>query len=228
MVGLNFNGHKEHIGMFMKTALTSGPASAQFCPDRAIQTDRVGADFTGSSGEAERWPAQPLEQWRDTYATLHMWTQIVGKIRLALTPLINHWWNVPLYVNGRGLTTSLIPYRDRPFELWFDLPDQQLVFETSDGLRKSLSLKSVSVADFYPEVMQMLRSSGIEVNIWRMPVEIPDAIPFDEDNVHAACDPEAAQRFWRILLSVHCAFEELRSRSSANAALSISSGAALI
>jgi hypothetical protein len=157
------------------------------------------------------WPALPLEQWKDTYATLHMWTQIVGKIRLALTPLLNHWWNVPLYVTARGLTTSTIPYRDRPFEMWFDFLDHQLVLQTCDGSRKLLPLHSMAVADFYQKVMAMLRSSGIEVKIWRMPVEVPDPIPFDEDRVHASYDPEAAQRFWKILLYVQCVFEEFRS-----------------
>jgi hypothetical protein len=165
-----------------------------------------------STDQSTEWPALPLEQWEDTRATLHMWTQVVGKVRLALTPLINQWWNVPLYVNGRGLTTSLIPYRDRPFELWFDFLDQQLVLQTTDGLRKSLPLKPMSVADFYRETMRMLRSSGIEVSIWHMPVEVPDPIPFDEDQVHAAYDPEAAQRFWKILLKVQCVFEEFRSK----------------
>jgi hypothetical protein len=141
-----------------------------------------------------------------------MWTQIVGKTRLALTPLLNHWWNVPLYVTARGLTTSTIPYRDRPFELWFDFLDHQLVLQTCDGSRKLLPLNSMAVADFYQKVMAMLRSSGIEVKIWRMPVEVPDPIPFDEDRVHASYDPEAAQRFWKVLLYVQCVFEEFRSR----------------
>jgi Family of unknown function (DUF5996) len=158
------------------------------------------------------WPTLPLKQWKDTYATLHMWTQIVGKVRLALTPLLNHWWNVPLYVTPRGLTTSTIPYRDRPFELRFDFLDHQLVLQTSEGSPKFLPLGSMAVADFYQKVMAMLRSSGIEVKIWRMPVEVPDPIPFDEDRVHATYDPEAAQRFWKILLNVQCVFEEFRSR----------------
>lgn len=169
--------------------------------------------MTSIVGQDERaWPALPLEQWKDTCATLHMWTQIVGKIRLALTPLINHWWNVPLYVNAHGLTTSAIPCGNRPFELWFDFLDHQLVLQMSDGSRKSLPLKRMSVADFYREVMSMLRSSGIEVRIWRMPIEIPDPIPFDQDRVHASYDPEAAQRFWKILLNVQCIFDEFRSR----------------
>jgi Family of unknown function (DUF5996) len=160
----------------------------------------------------DAWPPLPLEEWKDTYDTLHMWTQIVGKIRLALTPLINHWWNVPLYVNTRGLTTSAIPYGHTPFELWFDFLDHQLVLQTCEGSHKVLPLSPMSVADFYQKIMGMLRSSGIEVKIWHMPVEVPDPIPFDEDRKHASYDPEAVQRFWRILLSVQCVFEEFRSR----------------
>lgn len=161
---------------------------------------------------ADAWPALPLDEWKDTYATLHMWTQIIGKIRLALSPLQNHWWNVPLYVNARGLTTSPIPYRNAPFELWFDFIEHQLVLQASDGSRQTLPLVARSVADFYREVMRMLQSAGIEVKIWRMPVEVPDPIPFDEDRVHASYDPEAVLRFWRILLSIQCVFEEFRSR----------------
>src|SRR5262249_20841319 len=101
-----------------------------------------------ASGEPG-WPALPLEQWKDTRATLHMWTQIVGKIRLALTPLVNHWWNVPLYVNARGLTTSAIPYGNRPFELWFDFIDHQLVLQTCDGGRRAIPLAAMSGGDFF-------------------------------------------------------------------------------
>jgi len=157
------------------------------------------------------WPALPLAQWSDTRSTLHMWTQIVGKIRLALTPLQNHWWNVPLYLSARGLTTSPIPYANTAFELWFDFVDHQLVLEVSDGSRKSIPLRARPVADFYGEVMRMVHSSGIDVKIWRMPVEIPDPIPFDEDRVHASYDPDAAARFWRILLSIQSVFDEFRS-----------------
>jgi hypothetical protein len=141
-----------------------------------------------------------------------MWTQIVGKIRLALTPLVNHWWNVPLYVNARGLTTSPIPYGSISFELCFDFIDHRLVLQKSDGARSSLPLTSMSVADFYQEVISMLRAQGIDVKIWRMPCEVPNPIPFDEDRVHASYDPEAAHRFWRVLLAVQPVFEEFRSR----------------
>ena len=158
------------------------------------------------------WPALPLESWRDTYATLHMWTQIVGKIRLRLTPLVNHWWNVPLYVTARGLTTSCIPYGERSFELRFDFIHHQLVLETSDASVKTLPLGPRTVADFYRECFDMLRSADIDVKIWPMPVEIPEPIRFDQDRQHSSYDPEAAARFWRILLSSHAVFEQFRAR----------------
>ncbi len=165
-----------------------------------------------ASDNSVLWPALSLDSWKDTYATLHMWTQIVGKVRMALTPLVNHWWNVPLYVNARGLTTSSIPYRATPFEIWFDFLDHQLVLQLCDGSRKALPLVPRSVADFYREFLDMLRSSGIEVKIWHMPVEVPDPIPFDQDRVHASYDPDAVRRFWRILLSVQCVFDEFRAQ----------------
>jgi hypothetical protein len=154
----------------------------------------------------------PLDSWKDTYATLHMWTQMVGKVRLRLTPLTNHWWNVPLYVSARGLTTTRIPYGDRAFELWFDFIRHQLVLETSDGVGKALPLAPQSVADFYQKFVEMLRSAGIEVEIWRMPVEIPNPIPFDQDRVHASYDPAAVEKFWHILLSVDAVFNQFRAR----------------
>ncbi len=158
------------------------------------------------------WPALPLSSWNDTRATLHMWTQMVGKVRLALTPKVNHWWNVPLYVTSRGLTTSQMPYGDRALELWFDFIDHQLVLQASDGLRKTLPLAPRPVADFYLQFMDMLRSAGFDVKIWKMPVEIPDPIPFDQDRTHASYDPESARKFWRILLSVQQVLDEFRSR----------------
>jgi hypothetical protein len=161
--------------------------------------------------QPECWPGLPLDSWKDTYATLHMWTQMVGKVRLALTPLVNHWWNVPLYVTARGLTTSRIAYGQKAFELWFDFRRHQLVLETSDGILKTLPLSARSVADFYQEFMATLRSAGIEVKIRRMPVEIPDPIPFDQDRVHASYDPKSVEKFWRILLSVDSVFNQFRS-----------------
>jgi Family of unknown function (DUF5996) len=159
----------------------------------------------------ECWPTLRLDSWKDTYATLHMWAQMVGKVRLRLTPLMNHWWNVPLYVTARGLTTSRIPYGERAFELWFDFIRHQLVLETSEGIVKTLPLAPRSVAEFYQEFMGMLRSAGIEVKIWRMPVEIPNPIPFDQDRVHAAYDAASVEKFWRILLSVDAVFSRFRS-----------------
>jgi hypothetical protein len=161
--------------------------------------------------QPECWPSLPLDSWKDTYATLHMWTQIVGKVRLSLTPLVNHWWNVPLYVDARGLTTSRIPYGQRAFEIWFDFTRHQLVLETTDGVSKMIPLAPRSVAEFYEEFMAMLRSAGIEVKIWRMPVEVPNPIPFDQDRVHRSYDPKSVEKFWRILLSVDSVFNQFRS-----------------
>ena len=166
------------------------------------------ADFIA---KPESWPALPLEAWQDTRDTLHMWTQIVGKVRLALSPLVNHWWQVPLYVTARGLTTSAIPYRDGIFEVEFDFLSHNLIIRTREGLSRSILLAPRSVADFYKEFMAALRSLGIDVKIWRMPVEIPNPIAFDQDVQHASYDPECASRFWRILVLVDTIFQEFRS-----------------
>ena len=160
----------------------------------------------------ENWPALPLEDWADTCATLHMWTQIVGKIRLAQTPLVNHWWNVPLYVSARGLTTTAMPYKNIFFDMEFDFLDHQLRIKCSNGSNRSMALEPKSVAAFYDETMTTLRHLGIEVHIWRMPVEIPDPIPFDEDEQHKSYDPEYAQRFWRILSLSDKVLQEFRAR----------------
>jgi uncharacterized protein DUF5996 len=166
------------------------------------------ADFTA---RPESWPALPLEAWQDTRDTLHMWTQIVGKVRLAQCPLINHWWEVPLYVSARGLTTSAIPYNRGVFEVEFDFIDHNLLIQTSDGSSETIPLAPRSVADFYKEFMAALRSLRIDVKIWHMPVEIPNPIAFDRDVQHAAYDREYVTRFWRILLLVNTIFEEFRS-----------------
>ena len=160
----------------------------------------------------ECWPTLHLADWRETRDTLHMWTQIVGKIRLALTPLVNHWWNVPLYVSSCGLTTSIMPYGNRSLEMEFDFHADKLVIRTSDPKTASVALAPRSVADFYREVMSALRSLDIEVKIWTMPMEVPDPIPFDRDTVHASYDADAARRLWRILLSVDDVFKTFRSR----------------
>ena len=159
-----------------------------------------------------RWPALPLEAWEPTRATLHMWMQIVGKVRLALSPYLNHWWQVPLYVSPRGLTTSPIPAGGESFEMVFDFLAHALRIEKSDGGTKAIPLAPRPVADFYKEVMAALDSLGIAVRIWTMPVEIAAPIPFDQDRTHAVYDPEYARRFWRILLSVDAVLREFRGR----------------
>jgi hypothetical protein len=174
--------------------------------------DRKESPKTAMSDLPDSWSPLPLSSWQDTYFTLHMWTQIVGKVRLALTPLVNHWWNVPFYVSPRGLTTSAIPYPKRMFEMRFDFLNHELVLETSDGQVKSLPLFARSVADFYQAFLGMLRSADIDVKIWKMPVEIPNPIPFDQDRTHASYDPEFARRFWQILVSTDRVFQEFRSR----------------
>src|SRR5271168_324783 len=159
----------------------------------------------------DSWPELPLEAWQDTYATLHMWTQIVGKVRLALSPRINHWWEVALYVNARGLTTSAIPYQGKIFEIQFDFIDHKLIIHTSWGPSKTLALKAKSVADFYAEFMSALRALGIAVKIWTMPQEVPNAVPFGRDTLHASYDPDYAHRFWEILVSCENIFQEFRA-----------------
>ncbi len=157
------------------------------------------------------WPELPLDAWQDTYATLHMWTQIVGKVRLALSPLVNHWWEVPLYVNARGLTTSPIPYGDGIFEVQFDFIDHKLAIQTSWGSSKTLALKPQSVAAFYAEFMAALKSLGIDVKIWTTPCEVPNPTPFERDTQHVSYDPEYAHRFWQILVLSDTIFKEFRA-----------------
>ena len=159
----------------------------------------------------ECWPPLPLAEWRDTCRTLHMWTQVVGKVRLALTPLVNHWWNVPLYVHPRGLTTSLIPYRERAFEIRFDFVRHELLLELPSGTVDSLALEPRSVAGFHREFMAMLKRADIDVSIWTMPVEIPDPVRFEDDTVHASYDRDAVARFGRILVSVDRVFNAFRA-----------------
>jgi hypothetical protein len=162
--------------------------------------------------DADVWPSLPFEEWKETCATLHMWTQVVGKIRLAQTPLINHWWNVPLYVSARGLTTTAMPYGARSFEIEFDFIDHRLLITCSDGATKTLDLIPRSVADFYREVMAALNDLDIVVKIWTMPVEIPDPIPFEQDHQHASYDAGYANRFWQILAQADKVFTEFRAR----------------
>jgi len=158
------------------------------------------------------WSSLPLAAWQDTYSTLHMWTQIVGKIRMALAPKLNHWWHSTLYVTPRGLTTSTIPYKNLSFQIDFDFLDRQLQIETSNGITKQIALAPRSVADFYQNVMATLSEIGIEVRIWTMPQEVAEPIPFDRDDRHTAYNPEYAWRFWQILVQVDRVMSEFRSR----------------
>jgi Family of unknown function (DUF5996) len=155
-----------------------------------------------TSARDEVWPKLPLAAWKDTYATLHLWTQIVGKIRLMQTPWLNHSWHVVLYVTARGLTTSMIPYGNRAFQIDFDFIDHALRISTSGGTRKEVQLYPRAVADFYAEVMRSLAELGFDIRINEMPNEIPDAIPFSSDHIHASYDRDYAERHWRILLQV--------------------------
>ncbi|HZT43029.1 MAG TPA: DUF5996 family protein [Chthonomonadaceae bacterium] len=166
-----------------------------------------------SHASSEVWPRLPLAEWQDTYATLHMYTQIIGKIRLALMPWINHCWQTTLYVTARGLTTSPIPYGTLLFQIDFDFIDHYLRIQTSVGSGHSLRLAPpLSVADFYWETMEALRSLGIDVSIWTTPQEVPNPIPFEQDQQHAAYDPEYVNRCWRILAQAARVFTEFRSR----------------
>lgn len=160
----------------------------------------------------ELWPALPLEEWKDTYATLYMWTQIVGKIRLAQTPWINHSWHVTLYVTARGMTTSPIPYGTKVFQIDFDFIDHRLVIQTSDGAMRMIALRPTSVADFYDEVMTALRDLDLKISIHTKPNEVVEPIPFEQDHTHASYDANYANRFWRVLLQSDRVLKEFRSR----------------
>jgi hypothetical protein len=164
------------------------------------------------AGSADPWPALPLAAWRDTYETLHMWTQIVGKIRMTLTPLINHFWNVTLYVTPRGLTTSAIPYGRGCFEMEFDFAGHKLVIETSAGEVRALDLAPRTVADFYTGLMSTLAALGIHVQITARPDEVADPIPFAEDTVHKSYDRDSVERFHRLLVPVDKVLKQFRSR----------------
>lgn len=162
--------------------------------------------------ESADWPSLPYDAWKDTYATLHLWTQVVGKLRLVQTPWVNHSWHVTLYVTARGLTTSPIPYGARTFEVQFDFVDHRLVIATSDGAVETLALRPQSVADFYAEVFAALRRLGIDVRINTVPNEIADGIPFEQDRTHAAYDGAAAHRFWRALVQADRVLKAFRAR----------------
>ncbi len=161
--------------------------------------------------QSSDWPALPFAEWESTCDTVHMWSQIVGKTRMALQPLWNHWWNVPLYVTPVGLTTSPMPYKKTAFEVEFDFVAHQLRIRSSDGPEQTLRLYARSVADFYAEYTSALASRGIEVRINRVPVEFDDTTPFDEDKHHASYDERYIERFRRILINADRVMKEFRS-----------------
>jgi Family of unknown function (DUF5996) len=164
-----------------------------------------------SAAEAP-WPALPLAEWNDTRDTLHMWTQIVGKTRLALAPMVNHWWQIPLYVSARGLTTSRIPYGTAGFSVELDFVDHNLQILRDDGRTWSMALSPRSVADFYAAYMSGLRSLGLDVHIWPVPVEVADGIRFSDDERHGSYDARAAHDFWRALAQAARVLEIFRGR----------------
>jgi len=160
---------------------------------------------------AERWPELPYAAWKDTADTLHLWTQVVGKVRLKLTPWLNHSWHVALYVTASGLTTSPIPWQGGSFQIDFDFVDHVLWIRTSDGQFRQLMLRPMMVAEFYADLFVALVELGIDIRIRTMPCEIPDCIPFDQDSTHAAYDRDYANRFFRVLLAAHDVFARFRS-----------------
>ena len=159
-----------------------------------------------------RWPDLRWEDWSATADTLHLWTQIVGKVRLALSPLQAHWWNVPFYVSARGLSTSAMPYGADFLEIEFDFVNHQLLFRTSTGLSAYQPLRAQSVAGFYTEFQKTLADLGVHVALHGTPVEIANPIPFADDTTHASYDPDAAHRFWRILIQTDQLFQQFSSR----------------
>jgi len=158
------------------------------------------------------WPDLPLAAWSETCDTLHPWTQIVGKVRIALTPLVNHWWNATFLVTARGLAAPAMPYAGRALDVIFDFVNHRLLIETSDGGVESIALKAMAVADFYNEFMQRLQRLGIGIHIRTMPSEIENAIPFNQDRIHAQYDPLYAQKFWQALLQANRVMNEFRAR----------------
>jgi hypothetical protein len=167
--------------------------------------------MTSNPSGRDLWPSLPWTEWEQTASTLHVWTQIVGKTRLALAPLQAHWWNVPLYVTARGLSTSAMPVAGEVLEIEFDFLSHSLLFRLSSGVRHALPLRPQSVAAFYREYLSTLAQLGVSARIHPVPVEIKDPIPFAEDTQHASYDREYAHRFWRILLRSTWLFQSFSS-----------------
>ncbi len=170
-----------------------------------------------ASDRAEELPSLPLDEWQDTLTTLHMWTQIVGKVRLAFAPMENHWWQIPLYVTARGLTTSPIPYGREIFQIDFDFFEHVLRAESSNGRQRTIPLAGHSVASFYHDLMAVLRSLGVHVKLWTVPVEVEEQIPFEQDETHHSYEPEYANRFWRMLFQADRVMKAFRGRFTGKA-----------
>lgn len=176
---------------------------------RTTDGDRPAA---ASASERPAWPELPLAQWQDTYSTLHRWTQIVGKTRMALAPMQNHYWHVTLYVTARGLGTSPIPAGDRTFEVDFDFIDHRLLVSTSDGNVEEMPLQPQSVQAFYNRYISLLRGLSLEPHIWPVPSELADTLPFTEDVTHASYDADAAHRCWQALTQADRLLKQFRGR----------------
>jgi len=173
----------------------------------------MSADKNSSDDKSSNpWPTLAYADWQDTCNTLHLWTQIVGKVKLALAPLVNHWWGIVLFVSARGLTTGAMPYRGRMLQIDFDFCTHALVLHTSDSREQRIALMPMATADLYAAVMRALRALDVDVRIWTMPVEIEGAIPFDQDRTHASYDGAAAQTFWRQLVQADRVFNLFRAR----------------
>lgn len=161
-------------------------------------------------GKEAYWPALPYKEWKDTYATLHMYTQVVGKVCHALTPKLNHFWNSAFQVGSRGLVTPLMTQNGNSLTIRFNLLDHRLEIETCDGVLEAIPLHPRSVAEFYALVMERLRALGFDVKIWTQPVEVPNPIRFEDDTAHASYDPEYAEAFWRALVAIKPVMERFR------------------
>jgi hypothetical protein len=163
-------------------------------------------------GESSQWPDLPFAAWSETCDTLQLWMQIAGKVRLALTPLINHWWNVTYRVTARGLALRATPFHGGVFDIVFDFVEHRLVIAASDGRAESIALKPMAVADFYAAFMERLKRLGIDVRIWTMPSEVENAVPFDQDRSHAQYDAASAHKFWLALVQADRAMNAFRAR----------------
>jgi len=157
------------------------------------------------------WPELPLNQWEETYSTVHLWTQVIGKIKLEFSEFINHWWNVTFFPTTSGLSTGIIPYKNTTFEMEFNFLNHHLVIKMDNGKKELIKLQSGTISEFYEEVKEKLKTLGIKIHIWTVPVEIDDRLPFDKDHRPRVYDPEFAQRYWKALVQVNKVMKLFRS-----------------